>query len=336
MALAEDNYVQNRYAESRLRSRVDAGVGRGVDLEQAGARVALAEANLTNELANLHDVSARYQRLVGKAPPAGLPPVVLPSGVVPASAAEALTAALRDNASITAAVENLRAVRETSRARKAAYQPRVEARVRSGLGRNFDGIPDQKRDTTAEIVLNWNLYNGGADEARIREGANLLNQAADLRDKACRDVRQTSAIAFSDVRKLTQLQGALQRNTVAIEKARNAYLQQFDIGQRSLLDLLNAEDEVYTARRALANAGYDLTLAQVRTLAAAQQLGVLLGATVPVPAPPAATDAEPTDLPARCPVEVVNLSPASLQTLDGRATDLMKAAPPLVLPTQKR
>jgi adhesin transport system outer membrane protein len=335
VSLAEENYVQHRYAEARLQARVTAGVSRGVDLEQAAARVALAEANLTTELANLHDVSARYQRLVGSPPPGALPTVSLPSGALPGSAGEALALALRDNAAITAAVENLRAVRASAQARRGAYHPRVEARVRSGLGRNYDGIPDQKRDTTAELVMSWNLYNGGADQARIQEGANLLNQAADLRDKTCRDVRQSTEIAFSDIRKLTELQAALERNTLSIEKARNAYRQQFDIGDRTLLDLLNAENEVYTARRALANAGFDLSLARMRTLAATQQLGATLGAVVPVPAPPAAEDASPADLPGRCPVEVVQLTPSSLQSLDARANELIKSAPPLITPPRK-
>ena len=70
--LAEDNYVQHRYAFVQIQSRFKAGVGRGVDLEQAGARVALAESNLSTEVANLHDVAARYQRIVGEAPPAKL------------------------------------------------------------------------------------------------------------------------------------------------------------------------------------------------------------------------------------------------------------------------
>jgi adhesin transport system outer membrane protein len=55
---------------------------------------------------------------------------------------------------------------------------------------------------------------------------------------------------------------------LAIEKARDAYRQQFDIGQRSLLDLLNAENELYTAKRSYANAETDLQLAYARTQAA--------------------------------------------------------------------
>ena len=74
-------------------------------------------------------------------------------------------------------------------------------RVRGGTGRNFDGVPDQKHDVSAELTLNWNLFNGGSDQARVRQQTHLMNQAADFRDKACRDARQTAGIAFNDVGK---------------------------------------------------------------------------------------------------------------------------------------
>ena len=144
----------------------------------------------------------------------------------------------------------------------------VEARLAGASGRNVDGIEDQKRNGSAHIVLNWNLYNGGADTARVNQQKNLLNQAADVRDRVCRDTRQVAAIAYNDTRKLTEQLVYLERNTLAIEKARDAYRQQFDIGQRSLLDLLNAENELYTAKRSYANAESDLQLAYARTQAA--------------------------------------------------------------------
>ena len=70
VALAEDNYIQHKYSFDQVQSRVSAGVGRGVDLEQVVARVALAESNLVTERANLHDVTERYVRIVGSVPPA--------------------------------------------------------------------------------------------------------------------------------------------------------------------------------------------------------------------------------------------------------------------------
>jgi adhesin transport system outer membrane protein len=327
--LAEDNYVQHRYALQQIRSRVTAGVGRGVDLEQAGARVALAESNLTTELANLHDVTARYQRIVGEAPPASLPaPVQLRQGV-PASAADAMSLALRQSPSISASIEALRSARSSADSRRSLFQPRVEARVRGQAGRNLDGTQDQSRTNTAEIVLNWNLFNGGSDQARVRQQANLVTQAADLRDRACRDVRQVAAIAFNDTRKLADQLVFLDRNTLAIEKARDAYRQQFDIGQRSLLDLLNSENEVYTARRAYANAEFDLALAWARTQAAMNQLTPTLGLSrVDQAAAEVAADwAQGEDAPSRCPVIVADIVPTDRAELDARAARMIESAP---------
>jgi adhesin transport system outer membrane protein len=323
VALAEDNFVQHRSAFNQINSRVRAGVGRGVDLEQAGARLALAESNLSTEVSNLHDVSARYQRVVGEAPPAVMPLPVPLRQAIPASAGEAAAEAIRRSPTISASVESLRSARSLVSVRESAYQPKVEARVRAGAGRNFDGVQDQRRDSTAEIVLNWNLFNGGSDQARVRQQAKLLTQAEDQRDKVCRDVRQTVEIAYNDTRKLVDQLGYLDRNTIAIEKARDAYRQQFDIGQRSLLDLLNAENELYTARRSYANAEYDLGVAYVRTQASMNQLSAQLGLARDQGAPDAPDDASgwsaDGDAPGRCPADAVSSPPIDFEALSKRA-----------------
>lgn len=326
--LAEDNYVQHRYAYLQIQSRYKAGVGRGVDLEQAGARVALAESNLTTEVANLHDVTARYQRIVGIVPPKNLPKIEMLKSGLPASPAEAMSLAVRQSASISASIEGLRGARAVVDGRKGAYQPRIEARLRGSAGRNVDAVADRSRDTAAEIVLNWNLYNGGADQARVRQQTSLLSQATDLRDKACRDTRQTTAIAYNDTRKLVDQLVYLDRNTLAIEKARDAYRQQFDIGQRSLLDLLNAENELYTARRAYANAEYDLGYAYARTHAAMYQLGTQLGVSrVDNVANDASGWEQGDDAPTRCPVIVAESISTDHIELDARAQRLAASVP---------
>ena len=275
--LAEDNYTQHKYVFDQLQSKFKAGVGRGVDSEQANARLALAESNLTTVVANLHDVSARFLRLVGEVPAAKLPAAPNLENSIKADNAELIAQALAKNASISAAIENMRAVQSEASGKESPFQPRVEARLRTGAGKNFDGLLDRKSATSGEILLNWNLYKGGSDTARVKQFADLINQAADQRDKACRDVRQTAAIAQNDINRAKQQLSALDRNVLAIEKARDAYRQQFDIGQRSLLDLLNAENELYTAKRAYANADADLQLAHVRTQAARNTLVANLG-----------------------------------------------------------
>ncbi len=330
VTLAEDNYVQHKYATLQIQSRFKAGVGRGVDLEQANARLALAESNLTTELSNLHDVTARYERVVGEPPPRALPAVAPLEQGLPATSDAAISEALRDNAAISASIEALRATRSSVDVRRSAFQPRVEARVRAGAGDNFDAIRDQRRDTTAQIVLNWNLYNGGADQARVRQQVQALNQAADLRDKTCRDTRQTAAIAFNDTRKLAEQVELLDRNTLAIEKARDAYRQQFDIGQRSLLDLLNAENELYTARRAYANAQFDLDVAFLRAQASMNRLTTRLGIARldPAAVDAAAGWAAGDDAPGRCPVMTAQIESVDRAALDKRAHELVEQASP--------
>ena len=322
--LAEDNYVQHRQVTEQSQSRVRAGVGRGVDLEQAAARLALAESNLSTETANLHDVTERYRRIVGALPPVDMPAVAGLDKGIPANSATLLDQTAKRNAAIAAAVENLRAAQSQSREREGnLYQPRVEARVRAAAGSNLDGVPDQKRDTTAGVALNWNLYNGGSDKARVRQAANLLNQATDVRDKACRDARQTAAIAYHDVQKLNEQLNYLDRHVLSSEKVRDAYRQQFDIGQRTLLDLLNSENELYSARRAYTNAELDLVIAKARTHAAASSLVAALGLT--------RAGAGENDLPegrywqagddaaARCPLSATDLAVTPKSELDARA-----------------
>ena len=329
VALAEDNYVEHRYASQQIQARFRAGVGRGVDFEQANARLALAESNLTTETANLHDVMARYLRVIGEVPPTALGALTVLHLGLPGSGAEVLDRAVSQSPAISATVESVRAARLTAQVRESAFQPRLEARVRSGFGNNFDGVRDQRRDSAAELVMNWNLYNGGADQARVRQQVNLISQSEDLRDKACRDVRQTAAIAFNDTRKLTEQLVLLDRNTIAIEKARDAYRQQFDIGQRSLLDLLNSENELYTARRAYANAEYDRALAFARTHAGMSQLTAQLGISRPL-----GLDDDGKawsvgdDSPHRCPSDTISLPSIDIEALAKRVPTLAEPAKP--------
>lgn len=322
--LAEDNYVRHRQVHELMLSRTKAGVGKGVDLQQATARLSLAESNLTTETANLHDVTERYRRIVGTAPPAGLPlPRNLDAGL-PTTVSSLFDTTVKRNAAIAASIENLRAAQAQAKERDSAFQPKVEARLRSGVGNNLDGVANQKRDTTASLVMNWNLYNGGSDTARVRQSTSQLNLASDARDKACRDARQTAAIAFNDVQKLNEQLIYLKQNVESSEMARDAYRQQFDNGidKRTLLDVLNAENELYAAKRGLVGADHDLVIAKAKTQAATGSLVAALGLSRA-----GAADSTPDisgwsageDSAARCPLTPTELATTPKSELDNRA-----------------
>ena len=122
-------------------------------------------------------------------------------------------------------------------------------------------------------MLTYNLFNGGSDRARERQYVERKHMAVDLRDKACRDTRQTLSIAYNDVTRLREQVSFLNIQVGLVEKTRDAYRDQFNVGQRTLLDLLDTENELLSARRAAINADMDLSLAYLRTYAG---MGTLL------------------------------------------------------------
>ena len=264
--LAASNYKTHLEVRDRLEQKVSAGVGRKVDLEQANGRMALAESNWLTESSNLHDVTARYLRLVGDLPAASLATPTVPKMAI-ASTTSFLGDAVHRNPDFLGSVATIRAYRADAAVRKAAFAPTVELRARQSVETNQSGVIGNYRDSTLELVLNYNLFRGGSDKARLKQYLYKLESAFDLRDKACRDIWQTGQIAVNDHKRLDSQIQLLAQHELSTSKARQAYMQQFDIGQRSLLDLLDTENELYQARRSLANAEYDQQLSEFRLLA---------------------------------------------------------------------
>ncbi|MCB6184461.1 TolC family outer membrane protein [Leeia sp. TBRC 13508] len=278
VSLAKDNYAIHRGIFDQIEDRVKAGVGRRVDLEQASGRLALAESNWLTEESNLHDVTVVFQRLVGEVPADSLADAPTLASRLPRQA-DVLNSAFSHNPSFLSAVENIRSARAQLQVAKANNLPSLEFRANHDITRNQDGVIGKHKTNVVELVLNYNLFNGGSDAARGRQYSEQLNLALDLRDKACRDIRQVASIAWNDVQKLKEQIGYLEQHQLSTEKARDAYRKQFDIGQRTLLDLLDTENELFDAKRSLVNAQYDYKLAEARVLASGSKLMPALALT---------------------------------------------------------
>jgi outer membrane protein, adhesin transport system len=326
VTLAEDNYVRHRSVFDQIQQKVQVGVGRRVDLEQAAGRLALAESNLLTETANLHDVSARFQRIVGFGPTKTMEEPAPLSKNLPPDVVTAQRQAQQGNPTLQAAIENVRAADAARDVRKAAYQPRLDLRVRRDDGDNMRSVAGRSNYDTAEVVLSWNLLNGLSDVARSRQYAEQFNVARDVRNKTCRDTRQVLTIAFNDVRKLTEQLTYLDQHQLSTEKVHEAYRKQFDIGQRTLLDLLDTENELFQAKRAYTNAGFDLGIAHARTHAGLGNLLTVLGlsraAEQSLPELANWTPAE--DAAEYCPPEGTQLYVADKAALDARAQEMLK------------
>ena len=325
--LAEDNYVQHKATFDQLMRRTQSGVGRRVDLEQAGSRLALAEVNLTTEAANLHDVTARYQRLVNSLPPAVVFPPALVSTGIPGNAKLMLETLHKKNPALLSAIENIEAAQYDLYARRAAYSPKLDFRARTDNIDTYQGVPGDRVNNVAELVVTYNIFNGGSDRAREKQYMERRNLAIDMREKACRDTRQTALIAFNDVQRLREQSSFLSLQVSLLEKTRDAYRDQYNIGQRTLLDLLDTENELLSARRSAINADSDLTLAYLRTYAGMGTLLEFLGLQKLETEMPAG-DLTQVDASQLCPSEPVVNNVSNRAALNARAEALLEGLKP--------
>jgi adhesin transport system outer membrane protein len=264
---AEANFTSHQALHRQIERKTVAGVGRRVDLEQASGRLALAEANLLTEKTNLHDVVARYTRVVGEAPPPQMAPVPAFADALPSDVA-GLLPLLAASPAPRAAGEMVHAARFGVDARRGAFMPTLDLRARQEWGGGQDRPGGRDKRSLVELVTSFNLSRGGADRARLKMARQELDMALDEQEKACRDTRQTLHIAYNDARRQQENIAYLRQHALSTEKVRDAYRQQFDIGQRSLLDLLDSENELFDSQRALVNGESELLMARLRVAAA--------------------------------------------------------------------
>lgn len=183
------------------------------------------------------------------------------------------------NPAILATIEDIQATKSEVNTKKARYLPRFDLEGRKNLGTSSDGRNSTSAADVIQLTMNYNIFNGFSDKAAVSQTVEKLNRSHDLRDKACIDTRQTVSIAYNDIQQLKNQLVYREQHKASIEKAREAYQKQFDIGQRTLLDLLDTENEYFQAKRSYANADYDLQTAYARLFAGQGQLTNKIGST---------------------------------------------------------
>jgi outer membrane protein, adhesin transport system len=304
---AKDNYVTHRIAYEKIKERMQAGVGQGADLETAAGRLALAESNLTTAVANLHDVSARYQRIVGELPPDDMEP---PSGDVlakglPTNRADSINLGFQKSPQLKAAFENILSAKRNVAVQKAAFYPRVDAYAEHVHDVNDGGYLGDTNQSTLGLTMTWNLFNGNQDKSKKLKAAEEVSIAKDLREKVCREVRQNLSMSFNDHLRLTEQLTYLDQHLLSTDKVRQAFHDQFNIGKRTLLDLLDTENEYFTAENDYVNAEMDLMIADAKYQAASGNLLNTLQLKNLDMTPPSPKTAPDDDMFTTCPADDV-------------------------------
>ncbi|MBH0087876.1 TolC family outer membrane protein [Pseudoalteromonas sp. NSLLW218] len=274
--LAEANLQEHESVYQQIEQSVGAGVARAADLEQISGRLSLAQSNVLTEYSNLHDVSARYLRVVGELPMNDIKQADLDENNIPISVNQALDVAYKNSPSFYASLYNIEAQKANAKAQKAAFHPNVDLSARYGSqDRDELGQNETRTEARVGIDISYNLYNGGLDSANLEQAYQDINIAKYQRDQACIDIRQSLQIAYYNVTILEQKLPALNQHRESSTKVKIAYKDQFDIGQRTLLDVLDAENESFQSTRSYILALYDRQSAILTML---KEMGKLLPA----------------------------------------------------------
>lgn len=276
---ADRNIAVHRKLLSDVQSRFDGGrAGRG-DLDQVQERVFAAEAARAELEARLGESVALFRRAVGQEP-VRLTWPARPQGL-PASRAAAVDMALGRNPTLQAAGSDLDAVKAQRKAADGTNLPTVALEGRLDYGKDSQGNLGRYNDASAKLSASWPIYSGGTDTARQYELAERVTEQSLRFDVLRRQANESIDRAWSTRIAFRERIRALTGQVSAAERVIVAYRSEYDLGQRTLLDLLNAEQSRYNAQVALIGARGLSIFADFQLLAATGTLLASVGVQAP-------------------------------------------------------
>ena len=131
------------------------------------------------------------------------------------------------------------------------------------------------------LRMRLNLFNGGRDQARINETGHQIDQSMHIRDSALRQVVQTTRLSWDAYDTATKQLTFFKKIHDATIKTHSAYKKQFQLGLRTLLDLLDSANEMFVSKSDYVNAKYDQLFAMYRILASMGMVHSTLGVELP-------------------------------------------------------
>ena len=264
--LAKNNLESHQDYLEKIRERANAGIATAADLQLAEGRAALASSTLAAKEASLDDAKFRYKRLVGEMPKNLVKPNAI-TQAIPDLVELANEISINNNASLKVATQDTLAAREAEKSARSRFMPTVTLEAGATRNRNIDGIAGKNEDNTLMMMMNYNLYRGGADKAKVEEYTARYNSAIESENNIKRMIEEEVGRAWV-ARKASKISLDFYVESAAkASSVKEAYKAQYEIDKRTLLDLMNTESEMFQAKSALISGMYTVEQADYRLLA---------------------------------------------------------------------
>jgi len=264
--LAQQNYKTHQKIYSMIKQRSKKGLTRKADINQASGRLYKAKANLLAAQNNYNDAIAFYYKIVGSTPgdlitPQGPKPSNLPNSID-----TIIQQAIDNHPLLKAAQADVETARAEHGASKAPNLPHLDAVLSAVNGSDLNGYEGHYENYKAALQLKYNLFHGGSDKAYQDQTAFLVEQAQQTRNHTYNEVVENAKLAWNALITSQSQLAYFKKHRDASILTTEAYYHQFKLGKRTLLDLLNSEDELFSTRIDYVNGQSNLLFSKFRAL----------------------------------------------------------------------
>jgi outer membrane protein, adhesin transport system len=334
IALAEENVKAHRSILGNVRQRFQGGRAGQGDLEQTVERVEAAEVTLTEFRRSLEDARAKFRKAIGIEPYNLRGPGRLRG--LPPTRDQVLAVALTDNPTIKAAQADTDAARQAFHQSAGRFMPTVSLEARASQGHDTNAMYGHFSEESLKVVATWDVFRGGQDLWNRVEQAERYNQTTMAHARLQRDANESIDRAWAarvvTVDRIARLEAQVSSAVKVIE----AYSKEYDLGQRSLIDLLNAENQSFNAQVSLISARSVVVFADYQLLAAMGKLLAYVRAPHPVDAEPLVATGGFGLVPVKLPPILVGLPQPGSEPLNVAAPPTLPRFSGYVPPTPER
>ena len=255
------------------KARLDVGEGTRTDVSLAEAELAAAKALLTVAVSQLKQSEAAYVQIVGVAP-TGIKQPSAARKAMPGSLDQAVATGMQENPTIISAMRSVDAAGYNVKVAEGTMLPGVSLQSDLYKSVNDENGPADNLTGAVSARVVVPLYQGGAEYGQIRQAKEQLGQRQLLVDSARMEVQRTIVSAHAQYEASAAAIAAIGAQIEAAKMALNGVVEERNVGQRTTLDVLNAQQNVLDARESLVASQRDAVVASYSLIAATGQLTV--------------------------------------------------------------
>lgn len=278
--LAEENVGVHLDVRNNIQYKAEKGRSDSGDFNQAESRLSLARKRLNEARGQLREAEAGYVEAVGQNP-GTLETPRPPHQAIPRTIDLAVASAEENNPAVMAAADGVRASGFDSKALESPYYPKFDIKLLGQGGNDVDGVEGDDNRFQALLVMDYNLYRGGGDRARHRRAIEKASEARQHEAEIRRLVAEQMRIEYTALLTARENLPVAETRAKAAARVVSAYRQQFELGHRSLLDVLDVVHELFQANVGVVNTDAEMMRAYYRVLATSGSLLPVLNVTAP-------------------------------------------------------